>query len=116
MADMVIFDTPPALVVTDAAVLGRQVDGVLLVADAGGTREQALAHAVLELRKTGTNILGVALNRLDSRSRGYYYYYYYYYYTDESGQRRRRSEPGNGNGRGNGLGSRWRFPWQQKAA
>jgi len=116
MADMVIFDTPPALVVTDAAVLGRQVDGVLLVADAGGTREQALAHAVLELRKTGTNILGVAMNRLDSRSRGYYYYYYYYYYTDENGQRRRRSEPGNGNGRGNGLGSRWRFPWQQKAA
>jgi non-specific protein-tyrosine kinase len=77
LADIVIFDTPPVLVVTDAAVLGRQVDGVLLVADAGGTREQALAHAVAELRKTGTNVLGVAMNRLDNRSRGYYYYYYY---------------------------------------
>ena len=37
LADLVIFDTPPVLVVTDASVLGRQVDGVLLVADAGGT-------------------------------------------------------------------------------
>lgn len=114
LADIVIFDTPPVLVVTDAAVLGRQVDGVLLVADAGGTREQALAHAVAELRKTGTNVLGVAMNRLDNRSRGYYYYYYYYYYTDESGNRRRRSEPNSGNGNGRGL--RLKLPWQQKAA
>ncbi|MEJ5197537.1 MAG: polysaccharide biosynthesis tyrosine autokinase, partial [Anaerolineae bacterium] len=59
-ADIVIFDTPPVLVVTDAAVLSRQTDGVLLIADAGGTREPALAHAVEELRKTGANILGVA--------------------------------------------------------
>ncbi|MGC8780280.1 MAG: polysaccharide biosynthesis tyrosine autokinase [Anaerolineae bacterium] len=111
-ADIVIFDTPPVLVVTDAAVLSRQTDGVLLIADAGGTREPALVHAVEELRKTGANILGVALNRLDSRSRGYYYYYYYYYYTDESGVRRRRTEGGDGNGRG----PRLRLPWQQKAA
>ncbi len=101
LADLVIFDTPPVLVVTDASVLGRQVDGVLLVADAGGTREQALAQTVDELRKTGVNILGIALNRLDSRSRGYYYYYYYYYYTDEGGNRQRRSDaewsaPGSG--------------------
>ncbi len=112
IADIVIFDTPPALVVTDASVLGRQTDGVLLVADAGGTREQALAQAVSELRKTGTNVIGVALNRLDSRSRGYYYYYYYYYYTDEGGNRRRRSDTGDGNGRG----PRLKLPWQQKAA
>jgi Mrp family chromosome partitioning ATPase len=90
------------------------VDGVLLVVDAGGTREQALAHAVSELRKTGTNILGVTMNRLDSRSRGYYYYYYYYYYTDESGNRRRRSERDNGSG--NGSGFRLKLPWQQQKA
>lgn len=120
IADIVIFDTPPVLVVTDAAVLGRQTDGVLLVADAGGTREQALTQAVSELRKTGTNVLGVALNRLDSRSRGYYYYYYYYYYTDEGGNRRRRADRKNGNedgnGNGNSRGPRLKLPWQQKAA
>ena len=110
VADLVIFDTPPVLVVTDASVLGRQVDGVLLVADAGGTREQALVQTVGELRKTGVNILGIALNRLDRRSRGYYYYYYYYYYTDEGGNRRRRSDSETG------RGPRFRLPWQQKTA
>lgn len=110
VADIVVFDTPPVLVVTDAAVLGRQVDGVLLVADAGGTREQALAQAVAELRKTGANVLGIAMNRLDSRSRGYYYYYYYYYYTDENGVRRRRTDRENGNGR---L-PRLKLPWRQE--
>ncbi len=103
-ADVIIFDSPPILAVTDAAVMGRQVDGVLLVADAGTTREHALAGATEELRKTGANVLGVALNRMDTRGRGYYYYYYYY--ADESSERRRRdrNEP------------KLRLPWQRKAA
>jgi capsular exopolysaccharide synthesis family protein len=109
VADLVIFDTPPVLVVTDASVLGRQVDGALLVADAGGTREHALAQTVDEFRKTGVNILGIALNRLDSRSRGYYYYYHYYY-TDEGGNGQRRSDTDGE------RGPRWRLPWQQKTA
>ncbi|PKO17339.1 MAG: protein tyrosine kinase, partial [Chloroflexi bacterium HGW-Chloroflexi-1] len=87
-ADLVIFDSPPVLAVTDAAVMGRQVDGVLLVVDAGQTREQVVAQAAAELQKTGANLLGVVLNRLDSR-RGGYYYYYYYYSEEEGGQRRR---------------------------
>ncbi|MCX7708093.1 MAG: polysaccharide biosynthesis tyrosine autokinase [Anaerolineae bacterium] len=107
-ADIVLFDSPPVLAVTDAAVLGRQVDGVLLVADAGATREHALASATEELRKTGANVLGVALNRLDARRGGYYYYYYYY--ADESGERRRRSQAENIS-----L-PRLKLPWQRKAA
>jgi non-specific protein-tyrosine kinase len=99
-ADLIIFDSPPVLAVTDAVVLGRQVDGVLLVADAGQTREQALAQASEELRKTGANLLGVALNRLDTRRGGYYYYYYYYYSGDShGGQRRRRRSSRDGDGR-----------------
>lgn len=107
-ADIVIFDSPPVLAVTDAAVMGRQVDGVLLVADAGHTREHALAGATAELQKTGTNVLGVALNRLDTR-RGGYQYYYYYYYADDEGNGRRRSQSRNGNGKS-------RLPWQRKTA
>jgi capsular exopolysaccharide synthesis family protein len=109
LADLVIFDAPPVLAVTDASVLGREVDGVLLVVDAGGTREQALAQTVDELRKTGVNILGIALNRLDSRSRSYYHYYYHYCYTDEGTNRRRSDSEA---GRGLSL----RLPWQHKMA
>jgi capsular exopolysaccharide synthesis family protein len=106
LADMVIFDSPPVLAVTDAAVLGRQVDGVVLVADARQTREQVLARAVSELQNTGANLLGVVLNRLDSRSGGYDYYYYYYS-DEEGGQRKRGASKG-----GNGL--KVRLPRQRK--
>ncbi len=107
-ADIVIFDSPPVLAVTDATVMARQVDGVLVVADAGRTKEGALASAANELQKTGANVLGVALNRLDAR-RGYNYYYYYYYSEDETGERRRSSPKGSN-------GSRFRLPWQNKPA
>lgn len=90
-ADMVIFDTPPAIPVTDAAVLATQTDGVLLVADAGKTRRNAARRAVEVMQQVGANVLGAALNRLSpSRSGGYYYYYYYYYAEDSNGRRRRR--------------------------
>jgi len=108
-ADVIIFDSPPVLAVTDAAVLGRQMDGVLLVTDAGATREQALVNAVAELQKTGANILGVALNRLDMRRNGYYYYYYYYQ-DEETGERRKQTVARRG------AGARLRLPWQRKAA
>jgi non-specific protein-tyrosine kinase len=116
-ADLVIFDSPPVLAVTDAAVLGRQVDGVLLVVDAGETREPALAQATAELQKTGATVLGAALNKLDTRRGGYYYYYYYYYYyTDEEGQRK-RARSGRGNGGLEAPGSaKIRWPWRRKAA
>jgi non-specific protein-tyrosine kinase len=108
LADLVIFDSPPVLAVTDAAVLARQVDGVLLVADAGRTKEHALASAAGELLKTGGNVLGVALNRLDVR-RGYNYYYYYYYSDDETGERKRSSQ------KRKSEGPRLRLPWQKPA-
>ena len=96
-ADVVIFDAPPTLPVTDAAVLGRQVDGVLLVVDAGETRREAALHSVETLRKVNANILGAALNRLSRGSRGYYYQYGYYYYSDGSDKGARRGENGAGN-------------------
>jgi succinoglycan biosynthesis transport protein ExoP len=109
LADVVIFDSPPVLAVTDAAVMGRQVDGVVLVTDARQTREMALARAVSELQNTGANVLGVVLNRLDSRGGSSYYYYYYYYYSDEEGGQRKRTGSQDKNG------SRLRLPWQRRA-
>ena len=97
-ADVLIFDSPPTLAVTDAAVLSRLLDGVLLVVDAGQTRQPMLQRAVGELSKVGAHILGISLNKLSTGRSGYYYYYYYYYYYQdgEGGQRRRRSVNTNG--------------------
>ena len=90
-ADVILFDTPPALAVTDAPVLARQVDGVLLVIDAGATRRQWAVTAQETLEKVGANVLGVALNRLQPKGSGYYYYYHHYYNDDEGGSGRRKS-------------------------
>jgi capsular exopolysaccharide synthesis family protein len=89
-ADLVLFDTPPALAVTDASVLATQTDGVLLIADAGRTRRSMAKEAVDRFRQVGANLLGVALNRLRPGRGDYYSYYYYHYYGDANRRRQRK--------------------------
>ncbi|MBU1747098.1 MAG: polysaccharide biosynthesis tyrosine autokinase [Chloroflexi bacterium] len=86
-ADVLIFDSPPVLAVTDAAVLAGQMDGVVLVIAAGGTREDMARRVLAELTQVGAPILGVVLNKVPvGRGGGYGYYYYRHYYADESRQ------------------------------
>ncbi|NJN16212.1 MAG: CpsD/CapB family tyrosine-protein kinase [Oscillochloris sp.] len=61
-ADMVLFDTPPVVAVTDAAVLATRMDGVLLVLQAGRTRRDRAREARQKLEKVKANIIGVVLN------------------------------------------------------
>jgi capsular exopolysaccharide synthesis family protein len=61
-ADIVLFDTPPVVAVTDAAVLAPQVDGVLLVLHAGQTRRDRARESRQILEKVKANIVGVVLN------------------------------------------------------
>lgn len=79
VADVVIFDSPPALVVADAGILSGRVDGVVLVLRAGQTRYEAARQAILHLNKAGANVLGGVLNRISAKKGGYYYNYYHSY-------------------------------------
>ncbi|MBC7225471.1 MAG: polysaccharide biosynthesis tyrosine autokinase, partial [Anaerolineae bacterium] len=63
LADLVVFDTAPALPVADPAILARLADAVLLVVDTGATRRGMALRAVEHLARVGTNITGVVLNR-----------------------------------------------------
>jgi capsular exopolysaccharide synthesis family protein len=71
-ADMLIFDTPPVIAVTDAAVLAPRMDGVLLVLKAGHTRRDRAREARRLLEKVKANIVGVVLNNAKLES-GYSY-------------------------------------------
>jgi non-specific protein-tyrosine kinase len=73
-ADFVIFDTPPAIAVTDAAVLGAKVNGVLLVISAGKTRREHAERAKETLEKARARIVGVTLTNApqDSMVGDYY--------------------------------------------
>ncbi len=86
-ATVVVFDSPPLLPVTDAAILSSLTDGALLVARVGKTRRDALAHSAEALRRVGASILGVVLNRVPARKSGGSYgdgYQYGGYYTPGS--------------------------------
>jgi non-specific protein-tyrosine kinase len=61
-ADMVIFDAPPVVSVTDAVVLGTKVDGVLLVVSAGRTRREHTQRAKELLERGHIRIVGTVLN------------------------------------------------------
>jgi polysaccharide biosynthesis transport protein len=61
-ADIVIIDTPPVGVVTDAAILSRVVDGALLVARAGRSKRSAVRMGHTALERVGARIIGTVLN------------------------------------------------------
>lgn len=61
-ADIILFDAPPVVAVTDAAVLGTKVDGVLLVVSAGRTRRDQAERAKELLERVHVRILGAVLS------------------------------------------------------
>ncbi|PDV99114.1 CpsD/CapB family tyrosine-protein kinase [Candidatus Chloroploca asiatica] len=71
-AEIVLFDTPPVVAVTDAATLAPRVDGVLLVLHAGQTRRDRAREARRLLEQVKANIVGVVLNGAKVE-RGYAY-------------------------------------------
>ncbi len=77
VADIVIYDSPPAATVTDAVVLGSRVDGVIQVVQAGGPRRDLVLRAKALLEKVGAPLLGPVLNQVEASHMGYYAYYYY---------------------------------------
>ncbi len=90
-SDMIIFDSPPVLALTDALLLGSRASGILLVIKFGKTNHNAARNALDILTKAKLNVLGVVLNStLISRGYGYYQYYYNYYYYSESGEKKKK--------------------------
>jgi non-specific protein-tyrosine kinase len=73
-ADQVLFDTPPVVAVTDAAVLAGKVDGVLVVISAGKTRREYARTAVQRLQQINARVVGIVLTNvpMGSSFEGYY--------------------------------------------
>jgi len=87
--DMVLFDSPPIVAVTDAAILAQEVDGVILVLASGEVNKDYAQRAKELLDKVGAKILGAVLNKVDLKT-SEYYYYYYYHGSDDSKKNKRR--------------------------
>lgn len=85
--DRIVLDSPPASVVSDAAILSTQVDGAVFVVRASKTQREAARKAVRAISDVSGRIVGVVLNAFDFRRPGYGGYYYYHYSTYSSDER-----------------------------
>jgi len=83
--DVVLIDTPPVLPVTDSAIVGSQVDGVVLVYQAGKVGRLVLRRAKVHVENVGGKVWGVVLNDVKTEIAGYAYTHYYtHYYGEET--------------------------------
>ena len=86
--DVVIFDAPPLLPVTDAAILAKSVGGAIVVVAAGRTHKSQLAGALSALENVGASISGIVLTMLPTKGPDAYgqarYGYGYGYGEDPS--------------------------------
>src|SRR5690606_6541690 len=72
--DVVVFDTPPVLAVTDAQILANMVDGSILVVRSKHTEIEAATKAKEILEPARAKLLGTVLNGLEKKASNYYHY------------------------------------------
>jgi len=71
--DIIILDTPPVQLVSDAMIVARHATGVIYVVKADDTPIPLARLGLKKIRLTGTPIIGVALNQLDFKKADRYY-------------------------------------------
>lgn len=88
--DVVIFDTPPLVGISDSSVIAKEMDGVVMVVQYRKYPRDMIIRAKQMLDTLGVKQVGVVLNNINIMRDDYYYYYhsyysnYYYYRSDES--------------------------------
>src|SRR5437588_993091 len=92
--DLVVIDTPPTSVVSDAIPHIKQVSGVIVVSRLGKTTKESASHLRSQLTNLEANTLGVVVNSVGRQS-GYYGYAYAYGYATAAEQAKhdRSGEP-----------------------
>ncbi|MDY0230913.1 MAG: polysaccharide biosynthesis tyrosine autokinase [Candidatus Saccharicenans sp.] len=81
--DYILIDTPPILTVTDARVLGKMVDGLVLVVQADKTPKEALSQSREIINLLNLRTFGVVINSISLENRGYHYRHYYRQYSHQ---------------------------------
>lgn len=99
MFDMVIIDSPPVQLVSDAMVIARRCTGLIYVVKADDVPYQVARNGIKRIRQSLVNIIGVALNQLDFERADRYYgeytgyakYGYRRYYGSYGGKKRKQA-------------------------
>ena len=80
--DMILFDSPPMVAVTDATMISKEIDQIVLIVKVGQTDKKAFRHTISNLNNIEAPLGGIIMNAVTHKSSygSYYYYYYYQYY------------------------------------
>lgn len=84
--DYVIIDTPPLGSVIDGAIIARECDGVAMVIESDRISYKFAQKVLDQLKKADCKILGVILNKVNIKDKGYYSKYYGNYYGEYYGE------------------------------
>lgn len=68
--DYIIIDCPPLGLVIDAAIIGGQSDGAIIVVEAGKTKYRLVQNVKDQLENSGVSVLGVVLNKVERKNHG----------------------------------------------
>ena len=82
-AEVIIFDTPPLLGLSDASILAKKVDGAVIVVDITRTNKKYLKQLKASLTQAGANVLGCVVNKQRHGRKDATYSHYYYYGNEE---------------------------------
>jgi capsular exopolysaccharide synthesis family protein len=90
--DMVLFDSPPIVAVTDASTISGEIDAIAMVVKAGQTDRSAVDRALDTIRNVKAPLIGVIMNGANQETLAgkysyYYSYYNYYYHEEKSGKK-----------------------------
>jgi len=85
--DIVLFDSPPVIGVSDASVLAGLVDRIVLVVEYRKYPKTVATRAKKILENVGGKILGGVINNLNIVKEDYYYYSQVYHYFQASGEK-----------------------------
>jgi capsular exopolysaccharide synthesis family protein len=85
--DLVLFDSPPIVAVTDSSMISSEIDALVMVVKAGQTDRSAVDRALDTIENVKAPLIGVILNGANPETLAgkysYYYSYYNYYYSNQ---------------------------------
>lgn len=92
--DVIVCDSPPVLPVSDARLLCRLFEGVIMVAAGGKTSYEFADRALRILKDSGARVLGLVINALEIEKSSYYHHSYYHHYGSDKKDKTPVAEPG----------------------
>lgn len=94
--DKIIFDVPPALLISDALILAEKMHGVILLFDAGKVHQTTAKKLIEKITIARGSVIGAVMNRVEYQKLDYKAYQYYHQY--EKYYRNTAETAGNPNG------------------